>query len=334
MNDDLLTDEPLHEMFERRAQRGTADGLRHSILGATASTAQRGPALRVLSGGRTTVRLLAVAALLAASVAGSQLLAGRSQPLPPTQPFASFAVPSDLRPVDGVPTDSPSIKAPTETESPASPSAQPAAVVVEPPLFAPSFTYRSVEGVPTAAPILGGGIIAFTIGGPGSEALTSGATASNMYPRTDAGLPLPDTHGIAVSHLYPGAFVHGCQAGDRVAVRLDQAGLVDDLRSVAGVAFESPTRTTFDGRPAVVLNVDPSHNRCDSAHIHTMPEPLLAGSDSSIAFTVPSRVIVTKVGGATVLLQAWAASSDELAAWLPTANRFLDGVHFTDDTAP
>ena len=31
----------------------------------------------------------------------------------------------------------------------------------------------------------------------------------------------------------------------------------------------------------------------------------------------------------TVVLQAWAASPDDLDEWLPTATEFLDRVHFT-----
>ncbi len=289
MNDDLrLTDQLLHDMFERRARRGSSDGLRWAILGATRGTAQRRSRLRVLAGGRPPLRLLAVAALLAGTVGAGLLVAGGRQPPPPAQHFADFAVPFDFRPV---------------------------------------------EGVPTTTPIFGEGIVAFTMGGPSTQAPPDGgAPAGDAYPLSDSGQPLPGTHGIVIAHPSTGAngaYVHDCPAGGvRVPIRLDPDGFVDDLQVVAGVAIRQRERTTFDGRPAVVADLDPSRYGCDYADFHTAGA---AGglSTGTVALKVPSRLIVTDVGGQTIALQAWAATPEELEAWLPTATRFLSGVHFT-----
>ena len=263
MNDDVrLSDELLHDMLERRARRGTADGLRGSILGATGATAQRRSSLRVLAGGRPPLRLLAVAALLAASVGAGLLVAGQRQPLPPAEHFTDFTVPFDFRPVDGVPTDS---------------------------------------------AILDTGLVEFNVGG------------------------LPGRRGVVIANPSTGAFSHSCPSGARMPIRQDPEVLLDDLHAATGLTIRRREHVTFDGRAAVAADVDRSTAPCDYGDLHTAGG-IFAGL--SAPANTPSRWILTDVGGKTVVLEAWAATPEELEAWLPTATRFLDGIHFTGDKTP
>jgi hypothetical protein len=43
--------------------------------------------------------------------------------------------------------------------------------------------------------------------------------------------------------------------------------------------------------------------------------------------TAPNRLIVSSVPQRTVLIVIWAATDDDLEAWLPTAMTFVDSIH-------
>jgi hypothetical protein len=98
------------------------------------------------------------------------------------------------------------------------------------------------------------------------------------------------------------------------------------------VGIGNGAATTFDGRAAIALNLDPALARCAYADIH----PLGAGGigQGFVRLDLPSRLVVTQVGSSTILLQAWAPSRAELDTWLPKATEFLDHVHFTDGSSP
>lgn len=289
MNDDLrLTDELLHDMFERRARRGSSDGLRGSILSMIRTTEQRRFPGRILADGRPALRLLAVAAILAGSLGTGLLIAGQRQSPPPAQHFSRFA---------------------------------------------PEFDFRPVDGFPSGPPILRGNLLGFTVSAPGARAVPSDAPpGTEMYPRSDSGEYLPDAHGITIGSLYS-PLTHTCQGNDRYLLPTDPAGFLDDLGAIAGAGLDSPRKVTFDGRPALEANVDPTEGACHSVDYH--PTGSLTGLSRAFAdLGLPSRLIVTDVGGRTIVLQVWAATPEGLEAWLPTATRFLDGIHFTDPTDP
>ncbi len=44
---------------------------------------------------------------------------------------------------------------------------------------------------------------------------------------------------------------------------------------------------------------------------------------------MPSQLIVTEVYGTTIAIQVWALTEDSLAAAMPEATAFLEGIHFT-----
>ena len=198
--------------------------------------------------------------------------------------------------------------------------------------FAVPFDFRPVEGVPTDAPIFGSSLLAFTVGGPGPQTMPGrGRPGSDMFPLSESGHILPGAHGITIGSLQR-PIVHTCPVDGHRRIRRDPAGFLDDLRAIAGAGLDDPRDVTFDGRPALEANVDPAKNGCDSVDYHVAGGNV--GTKDDAMLLEPSRLIVTDVGGRTIVLQVWAATPEDLKAWLPTATRFLDGIHFTGDTSP
>ena len=263
-----LTDELLHDMFERRARRGSVAGLRGSVLTATRTASQRGR-WTVRAGGtaRPPLRLLAVAILLVGVAGGGLLVVARQPTPPPTLHYRHFS---------------------------------------------PPFDYRPVLGVATDAPVSLGSIIGFTSGG------------DDLYPRDEDATFLPGAHGIAIARIAT-PVSHGC-AGPRVPTRTDPEGFIADMKAMSGAGIGPSTLITFDGRPALQVDVDPDRATCPYADVHTYGTGI--GSDY-VLLNIPSRLIVTEVDGVTVMLQAWAPTAEEFAAWLPTATTFMDGVNFS-----
>ncbi len=46
---------------------------------------------------------------------------------------------------------------------------------------------------------------------------------------------------------------------------------------------------------------------------------------------MPSRLIVSEVDGSTIFIVIWARTAQELEAWLPIADEFVESIHFVPD---
>jgi hypothetical protein len=129
--------------------------------------------------------------------------------------------------------------------------------------------------------------------------------------------------------LFPtrGGYVHACPGTSRTPVRETPAEFLDDLGEDAGIGIHGLEAVTFDGRDALVASIDPTrHAECSVPDLHPDGSTLSPGY---VRFHVPSTVIVTDVEGRTVAIQVWALTEDSLAAAMPQAMAFLDGIHFT-----
>jgi hypothetical protein len=185
--------------------------------------------------------------------------------------------------------------------------------------FIRPFQYPDLPDAGLGTPIQNGNFLAFAApGGP------------DPYPMTDGNTVRLDSFGITIATTQLG-LTHPCPLVDgepsRVPVREDPEGFLDDLRGIAGVATSKAEAITFDGRPATVVDVDPASGRCPYADFHVMAGGLASGF---MRLNVPAQLIVTRVDGMTIVVQAWAGSPEALDAWLPTATEFLDHVHFAD----
>ena len=87
------------------------------------------------------------------------------------------------------------------------------------------------------------------------------------------------------------------------------------------------TETTLDGRSALTTQL-PGIGGSD-IHVTGRMQGL-AGTFALV--TMPSRLIVTEIDGATVFVLIWARTSDDLDKWLPTADAFVQSIHFLPGT--
>ena len=123
------------------------------------------------------------------------------------------------------------------------------------------------------------------------------------------------------------ALTHPCPMGtgpSRVDIGDASADFLADLHRIAGVAFRATAPTTLDGYPALETTVDVRASMCNYADLHW---PNL-GLGPGLILHVPSRLTVADVEGETVLVQIWAATEADLAAWIPVATPFVDSIHF------
>ncbi|MFL5711429.1 MAG: hypothetical protein ACJ77W_06045 [Chloroflexota bacterium] len=155
---------------------------------------------------------------------------------------------------------------------------------------------------------------------------TFAAGTNDEFGRDPNGAPVPGSRGVSVS-VFNGAYVHPCPGGSRMPIRVDPAGFVQDLERVAGIGIVEAMPTTLDGRPAMSASIDPSRDRCDTADFHVASGPSL---HDYVMLSMPSRIWVTKIGEQTVVINAWAASREGLDRWLPTAEAFVQSMHFED----
>jgi hypothetical protein len=274
MTDDVrLTDSLLDEMFQRRARRVSAQGLRQDIVAAVGVLPRRH---RVWDKVHPPLRLLAVAALLAAVAGGGMLVAGRQ----------------------GVQVD-------TVAETPVSPAANTVS-------FVRPFTYRLSDEDMVGRPIREGALVGFAPG------------YSSIYPLTASRHLAPGAHGVAIGPI-----------SERVLLRcpsdrdLQPAG---DVGVLEGFSVGGPQYRAIDGRKALIVWSIPAM-RCVNEPEQWRPEddvvPVWAGP-GILPLYLPSRMYVTDVNGEPIVFQVWAASQEELDAWLPSALEFLDGIHFID----
>jgi hypothetical protein len=159
----------------------------------------------------------------------------------------------------------------------------------------------------------------------------------------DKASPAPDSglaqirRGVSVAAVVD-AWTHGCPdaAGtvraERTPVREAPAELLEDLRTIAGISFGAATTTSLDGRPALMMAPDPATSRCDSGDLHVGGH-IQGLSVDYVELMRPSRLILADVDGVTILVDVWARTADDLAAWLPIASTFVESIHFLDQAA-
>lgn len=135
----------------------------------------------------------------------------------------------------------------------------------------------------------------------------------------------PYTNGVTRGIIAANADTPWSHATGRVRLRTDPAGLLEDLRSRTGLPLPA-IATTVDGRPALTASSDqPGGN---DLHFSERMEGL-SGEDY-VWFKFPMRLTLVDVDGTTMLFMAWARTPADLADWLPTADGFLDSIHFLD----
>ncbi len=158
------------------------------------------------------------------------------------------------------------------------------------------------------------------------HAFTQGS--GEIYPRDPDGKLLPGVRGITVAST-DGAVTHPCPIVDggssRVPVGAPPQAFLDDLRRIAGIGLGEPSPSTVGDRPALAVTVDPGVASCEYGDFHVANAGIGSGY---VDLNVPSRLWLVEVDGLTVVVQVWAGTDDDLAAWLPIASEFLDSVHF------
>ena len=112
-------------------------------------------------------------------------------------------------------------------------------------------------------------------------------------------------------------------ATGRVRLRSDPEGLLEDIRDRTGLPLLA-VATTVDGHPALNASSDAPGN--NDLHFSERMEGL-SGEDY-IWFKFPMRLTLVDVDGTTMLFVAWARTPADLVDWLPTADEFLDSIHF------
>jgi hypothetical protein len=100
--------------------------------------------------------------------------------------------------------------------------------------------------------------------------------------------------------------------------------VLDYLRSVPGLTATDAGETTVDGRPAasVDLVIEPGPACPD---IYLWPDPDRPKFDELVPPGPSTRMTAFEVDGATVVIVTWA---EDLEAWLPTADQFVESLHF------
>ena len=144
------------------------------------------------------------------------------------------------------------------------------------------------------------------------------------------GAPPIGGHGITVA-VVDTPYVHGDP--ERVRLRSDGAGFLEDLESLGRVALTEPIRATVHGRLALQVDVDLDRSG-QASDLHLTNG--LAGTSNTIAFQRPTRLIVLEdrapggshLGGHHLLIVIWAMDDATFEAWLPTAEGIVESIRF------
>jgi hypothetical protein len=188
--------------------------------------------------------------------------------------------------------------------------------------FAPPFRYVLPGAMWQAGTYEEDQVFAFAEGGPDVEGTISGdgGGASGFDESGEDG-----ARGIQVVNVTD-ALTHPCPlagGSSRVPLGDEPADFIADLESISGLRLEDVEGTTLDGRPAVRATALAS--RCGSNDLHLSP-----GIGRWVTLRVPARLIVSQVGGATVLIQIWADTILDLESWLPVAQQTVDSIDFDE----
>jgi hypothetical protein len=297
-------------LFERRAARADESGLAASVMASIADTRQTGGWRTWLPGSfgslPTLVRVgaLLMVAILAITVAFAAV--GVSRPpreaTGPTNAVRPSNLPTEptnevVRP-SGVPSGL--------LNDGVRPSGPPTGVVD----LIRHFEYTVPPGSKLSGPVMFGNTMV---------EWSSGSVA------IDAEHPeAPHAVGVARGIIAASANTPWSHGNGRIRLRSVPAELLADLHDKAGVLLGPISESTLDGHPALVVDV--RYPGVNDLHFRPQMEGL-AGEDY-IDLRLASRLIVVDVDGLTMLIDVWSRTPDDLATWLPTADAFIDSIHF------
>jgi hypothetical protein len=144
--------------------------------------------------------------------------------------------------------------------------------------------------------------------------------------------PESGSRGVLVADV-TGGYIHGCGTvggSGRTQVGEGSEDVLIDIQAIGGLEFDDIVATTLDGRPAVAA-VSSSRGRCGTGDIHLDGLPSF---QDYILLDVPSRLTLVEVDGRTIMVQAWAFTELDLEEFLPTAEQFIDSIHFLENEEP
>ncbi len=111
-----------------------------------------------------------------------------------------------------------------------------------------------------------------------------------------------------------------------VQIRTTAAGFIEDLHNVGRLSFDLTTQLHVDGRPALGTRVLTERSQCTADFWF---DEAVGGFDQSYVDTgLPSQFFVVELSNRTVLIDVWAQTDLELDSWLPTAQEFVNSIHF------
>ena len=292
-----LTDDLVRELFERRAAGTVPADLAATIADLTGAQPQRRhwwDRLRPTPGRSRRAPLVIAIALLAAVAIGGAVFVVAGQPAEPE-----------------------STPAPSPTELSATPPAPSlAGDLIHTTFVGRQLEYRLTPKLDLVRVEGSGSMMAFVPGGRPN------------YERTERGDVVSGARGIVVASTRS-AVTHPCPMVDggssRVPVREAPEAFLEDLRAIGGAGLTDPMATVFDGRPALEVRLDLAANQCQAADFHVSGGGLGSGY---VLLSVPTRLTLTQVEDWPIAVQVWAATDEDLEAWLPEADEFLKTIHF------
>lgn len=131
-----------------------------------------------------------------------------------------------------------------------------------------------------------------------------------------------DVWGITATWASP-ARTH--EGGGRDTLKLRPDSFFDDLRRNDAVSVGSVRPDVLGGFDALSADVRGQFNPGSGGY----PDLHMDGS-ALVALAFPGRLIVVDMGGASFVVHIWAASEEELAAWLPMATQIAASIRFTE----
>jgi hypothetical protein len=115
----------------------------------------------------------------------------------------------------------------------------------------------------------------------------------------------------------------------RADVSLGYPDFFEDLEGNAGLDVVAQRAIELDTRPAIQGDLEASGGSA-YPHIHLVWDEEDGVDIPNIDLPYPTRLIVSDVGGRIVLIQIWARSPADYAAWLPTAMELVDSIEFSE----
>jgi hypothetical protein len=114
-------------------------------------------------------------------------------------------------------------------------------------------------------------------------------------------------------------------AGGQVDTDPSPEEVVSAIQALDGLEVSPVETTTIDGRPAMAVTVSGTqHRTCEAYYLFDDFEPAFAWSGNEGR---TRRVIAVDVGGDAIIVEI-TASDERYDAWVPTAEAFIDSIHF------